>query len=149
MSSQWKRGRRRAESVAEDAWEHLRAAVGSASGTARSVGGTVKDLADEASSRYGAASERVGSAADEAWRRANLALDALSGRRPRKPWGWIALAVLGGIAVGWAAAATAPKAIQAATDRFIEDEEAPIPTGMTTSYDTPAAQSRTDGYPAV
>ncbi|GAA0722888.1 hypothetical protein Drose_09150 [Dactylosporangium roseum] len=124
MSSQWKRGRRRAESVADDAWEYLRASVGSASDAARAVGGTAKDrasdLADEASSRYGAASERVGSAADEAWRRAGLALDALSGRKPRKPWGWIALAVLGGVAVGWAAAASAPKAIRL-------DDEAPIP----------------------
>ncbi|WP_238009765.1 hypothetical protein KZZ52_08840 [Dactylosporangium sp. AC04546] len=142
MSSQWKKGRQRAESVAEDAWDYLRAAVDSASDTARSVGGTVRhrasDLADEASSRYGAASGRVGSAADEAWRRANLALDALSGRRPRKPWGWIAVAVLGGVAVGWAVAASAPRAISAAADRFAADEPDENPTGTTTVYDAPA-----------
>jgi ElaB/YqjD/DUF883 family membrane-anchored ribosome-binding protein len=154
MSSQWKKGRRRAESVAEDAWDHLVSVLGSAGDTARSVGGNVKgratDLADGASSRYSSASDRVGSAADEAWTRANRALDALSGRKPRKPWGWIAVAVLGGIAVGWAVAASAPKAIQAATDRFAEadDEPDPIPLGTTTVYDTPAATSRTGVYPS-
>jgi hypothetical protein len=106
--------------VAEDAWEHLVSALSAASDTARSVGGNVKDraseFAGEASSRYSSASDRVGSAADEAWNRAGLALDALTGRKSRKPWGWIAVAVLGGIAVGWAVAASAPKAIQAATN---------------------------------
>ena len=136
MTAQWKKGKRRAESVAEDAWDHLVSAVESA----RSVGGSVKDraydLADEASSRYSSASDRVGSAADEAWHRASLAFDALSGRPQRKPWGWIAVAVLGGIAVGWAVAASAPKAIQAAQERFedFEDEEdVPSPT-----YEAPA-----------
>jgi hypothetical protein len=134
MTAQWKKGKRRAESVAEDAWDYLVSAVDSA----RSVGGSVKDraydLADEASSRYGSASGRVGSAADEAWHRASLAFDALSGRKQRKPWGWIAIAVLGGIAVGWAAAASAPKAIEAATARFEDEEDTLSPT-----YETPAA----------
>ncbi|WP_380112697.1 hypothetical protein [Dactylosporangium cerinum] len=133
MSAQWKQGKRRAESVAEDAWDHLVSAVESA----RSVGGTVKDraydFAGEASSRYSSASDRVGSAADEAWHRASLAYDALSGRKQRTPWGWIAVAVLGGIAVGWAAAATAPKAIQAAQERFEDEEDVLSPT-----YEAPA-----------
>jgi hypothetical protein len=125
MSGQWKKRKRRAESVAEEAWDHLVSALDSA----RSFGGTVKDrasdLAGEASDRYGTASqrvgsayhttsERVGSAGNEARKRASLALDALSGRSPRTPWGWIAVAVLGGVAVGWAVAASAPKALQAA-----------------------------------
>ncbi|MET7426590.1 hypothetical protein [Dactylosporangium sp. NPDC005555] len=140
MTAQWKKGKRRAESVAEDAWDHLVAAVESA----RSVGGSVKDraydlkgraydLADEASSRYGTASDRVGSVADEAWGRASLAFDALSGRKQRKPWGWIAVAVLGGVAVGWAVAASAPKALQAAQERFEDEEDVPSPT-----YEAPA-----------
>jgi hypothetical protein len=133
MTAQWKKGKRRAESVAEDAWDQLVSAVESA----RSVGGSVKDraydFADEASSRYSSASDRVGSAADEAWHRASLAFDALSGRKQRTPWGWIAVAVLGGIAVGWAAAASAPRAIKAAQERFEDEEDVPSPT-----YETPA-----------
>ncbi|WP_432836580.1 hypothetical protein [Dactylosporangium sp. CA-092794] len=132
MSNDWKQRRRRAESVAEEAWDHLVSALDSA----KSFGGTVKgraydlkgrasDLADEATDRYGVASQRVGSVGSEAWRRANLALDALSGRKPRKPWGWIAVAVLGGVAVGWAAAASAPKVIRAATDRLALDPDEP------------------------
>ncbi|MDG6109779.1 hypothetical protein Daura_08965 [Dactylosporangium aurantiacum] len=133
MTAQWKKGKRRAESVAEDAWDYLVSAVESA----RSVGGSVKDraydIADEASSRYSSASDRVGSVADEAWHRANLAFDALSGRKQRQPWGWLAVAVLGGIAVGWAVAASAPKAIQAAQERFEDEEDVPSPT-----YEAPA-----------
>jgi hypothetical protein len=147
MSSQWNKRRRRAEGVAEDAWDHLVSALGSARAFSGSVKDRATDLADEASSRYGSASDRVGtaysSASDrvgtagtEAWRRANLALDALSGRRPRKPWGWIAVAVLGGVAVGWAVAASAPKAIQAATDRFAE--HADDPDELPATYDPPA-----------
>lgn len=133
MSSQWKKSKQRAESVAEDAWDQLVSAVDSA----RSVGGSVKgrayDFADEASTRYSSASDRVGSAADEAWSRASQAFDALSGRKQRTPWGWIAVAVLGGVAVGWALAASAPKAIQAAQERFEDEEDVPSPT-----YEPPA-----------
>jgi hypothetical protein len=49
------------------------------------------------------ASDRVGSGASEARRRANAALDALAGRQPRKPWGWLAAAMLVGAAAGWVA----------------------------------------------
>ncbi|MER7281272.1 hypothetical protein ABT369_43250 [Dactylosporangium sp. NPDC000244] len=130
MSSEWKKRRRRAESVAEEAWDHLVSALDNA----RSFGGTVKDraydfkdragdLAGEASDRYSSASDRVSSVSTEAWKRANLALDALSGRRSRTPWGWIAVAALGGVAVGWAVAASAPKAIQAASERFSDEPD--------------------------
>jgi hypothetical protein len=136
MSAQWKRRRHHAEIVAEEAWDHVVAALDNA----KTFGGTVRDrasdLAGEASQRYGSASHRVGEASSEAWRRANLALDALSGRRPRKPWGWIAVAVLGGVAVGWAVAASAPRAIQAATDRFaIEPDEADEVDALPASYE--------------
>ncbi|GAA3457186.1 hypothetical protein [Dactylosporangium matsuzakiense] len=148
MSSEWKKRKRRAESVAEDAWDYLNSALDSA----RSFGGTVKDragdLADTASDRYDTASDRVGSAyaktsdrvgsvSTEAWKRANRALDALSGKQPRKPWGWIAVAVLGGVAVGWAVAASAPKAIQAATDRFSDE-----PDELSSTADAPAPYER-------
>ncbi|MGI5244459.1 hypothetical protein [Dactylosporangium sp. CA-139066] len=154
MSSQWKKRRRHAESVAEEAWDHLVSALDSArafGGTVKEFGGTVKDrasdLADEASDRYGTASHRVGSAystasdrvgsvSTEAWRRANSALDALSGKRPRKPWGWFAVAVLGGVAVGWAVAAAAPRAIQAASDRFLDGpDEFPATAEPPAPYD--------------
>ncbi|WP_344612419.1 hypothetical protein [Dactylosporangium salmoneum] len=154
MSSQWKRRKRRAESVAEEAWDHLVSALDNA----KAFGGTVRDrasdFADEASDRYDTASQRfgsaystasdrvqtasdrVGAAGTEAWKRANRALDALSGRRQRAPWGWIAVAVLGGVAVGWAIAASAPKAIQAAQDRFTEEpDELPLTAEPPAAYD--------------
>jgi hypothetical protein len=130
MSSEWKKRKRRAESVAEEAWDHLVSALDSArsfGGSVKDFGGVVRDragdLAGEASDRYGTASERVGSVSSEAWTRANRALDALSGRRQRTPWGWIAVAALGGVAVGWAVAASAPKAIQAASERFAPEPD--------------------------
>ncbi|MEV6931729.1 hypothetical protein AB0M46_45560 [Dactylosporangium sp. NPDC051485] len=151
MSAQWKRRKHRAERVAEEAWDHLVSALDSA----RAFGGTVRDRAsgfaasdryDAASHRFGSAyntasdrvhtaSDRVGAAGTEAWKRANRALDALSGRRRRAPWGWIAVAALGGVAVGWAIAAAAPKAIQAAQDRFTEEpDELPPPAAYDPDY---------------
>ena len=134
MSSQWKKRRRHAESVAEDAWDTLVSALDDAKAFGGKVKDRASDWADEAGDRYdtaskratrayGTASDRVGSVSNEAWGRASLALDALSGKRQRTPWGWIAVAVLGGVAVGWAVAASAPKAIQAAQDRFADDPD--------------------------
>jgi hypothetical protein len=163
----------RAERIAEDAWDNLVSAVASAGDTGRSVGRSVGRLTGDTAKSVGrrasetagsvgrrtsdvaidlaeSTQDRVGSAAEEAWTRASNALDALSGRKPRKPWGWIALAVVGGIAVGWAVAATAPKAVSAALDKFNEDDGFgtftedtgnPTPTGTTTAYETPAAQT--------
>jgi hypothetical protein len=174
----------KAERIAEDAWDNLVSAVETAGDTARSVGRLTGDTAKSVGRHTGdtaksvgrrtsetarsvgrrtsdvaidlaeGTQDRVGSAAEEAWTRASNALDALSGRKPRKPWGWIALAVAGGIAVGWAVAATAPKAVSAALDKFNEDdsftEDAgnPTPTGTTTRYETPAAAQTTGVMPA-
>ncbi|MFD0822815.1 hypothetical protein ACFQ0D_31835, partial [Micromonospora zhanjiangensis] len=74
--------RSRTERIADQAWQHLVAAVTSAGDTvrdtardtARSAKLSGTDLADEAR-------DRVGSAADEAWQRATRAFDALAGRR--------------------------------------------------------------------
>ena len=184
VGTPWKK-KSRTERIAEDAWSNLVSAVESAGDAARSVGKRTServqdlahDFADEASSRagsassrVGSASSRVGSAADEARARASAALDALSGRKPRKPWGWIAVAVLGGAALGWAAAASGTKAIATAVDKLsdvqhrggsaddrrhgykadggrsadtADDGESgtPTPTGTTTGYETPAARS--------
>ncbi len=122
----------RAEQIAEDAWTNLVAAMDSAGGTAKSTAKSVRsrasdlagDLADEAQSK-------VSSAAEEAWDRATRAYDALAGHKQRRPWGWIAIGVLGGIAVGWAVAASAPKAISAAMDRFNDEPQDDFVTGPT------------------
>ena len=131
----------RAERVADEAWDNLVSAIESAGDVARSVGRRTVDLASDIAGeaqdrlREGAGSVRdvrdsakgrAGGIKDEAWSRAGSALDALAGRRPRKPWGWIGVALLGGIAVGWAVAATAPKAISAARQLAVgEDDLAP------------------------
>ena len=57
--------------------------------------------------------------ADEAWARANLAANALAGRKPGLPWGLIVGAGLLGVALGWVAATTA----RAAIERQAENEE--------------------------
>jgi hypothetical protein len=151
----------RAERVADEAWDNLVSAIESAGDAARSVGrrtaGLASDFADEAQSRFkdgastvrdaakdragsvrdtargraSSAKDRAGGIKDEAWNRAGNALDALAGRQPRRSWGWIGVALLGGIAVGWAVAATAPKAITAAKQLAVgEDDLAPevVPT---------------------
>ena len=149
-----KKRRSRADQVAEEAWEDLVSAVESAGGlatstarsvrkrtgeTARSVGSRAADLAGDLAE---GAQDRVSSVADEAWERATNAFDALAGRKPRRPWGWIALGVLGGIAVGWAVAASAPKAITAAMDRFNDEPQDEFVTGPSESYTpTPAPPS--------
>jgi hypothetical protein len=126
----------RAEQVAEEAWANLVSAIesagGSAKGTAKTVGSRASDLASDLAD---GASAKVSSAAEEAWDRATRAYDALAGRKPGRPWGWIAVGVLGGIAVGWAVAASAPKAISAAMDRFNDEPQDDFVTGP--SY-TPA-----------
>ncbi|PRY19481.1 hypothetical protein [Pseudosporangium ferrugineum] len=67
----------------------------------------------------GKAGARVSAVTDEAWARANLAANALAGRRPGLPWGLILGASLVGVALGWAAATTA----RAAAERRAENEE--------------------------
>jgi ElaB/YqjD/DUF883 family membrane-anchored ribosome-binding protein len=130
----------RAEQVAEDAWANLVAAMDSAGGTAKTKAKAARsrasdlagDLADEASAR-------VSSAAEEAWDRATRAYDALAGHKERRPWGWVAIGVLGGIAVGWAVAASAPKAISAAMNRYGDEPQDDFVTGPSYSQTPPTA----------
>ncbi len=104
--------RGRTERIADQAWEHLVAAVNSA-------GETVRDAAlDTAQSARSAtagltddARDRVGSVADEAWQRASRAFDALAGRRPGLPWAYLIGAGLVGVAIGWAAGTAARTAM--------------------------------------
>lgn len=130
----------RAEQVAEDAWANLVAAMDSAGGTAKTkakaVGSRASDLAGDLADE---ASAKVSSAAEEAWDRATRAYDALAGHKERRPWGWVALGVLGGIAVGWAVAASAPKAISAAMDRFSDEPQDDFVTGPSYSQTPPTA----------
>ena len=145
-----KKRQSRTDQLAEEAWADLVSAVESAGGlaksTARSVGKRTGETARSVGSRAGdlaeGAQDRVSSVADEAWVRATNAFEALAGRKPRRPWGWIALGVLGGIAVGWAVAASAPKAISAAMDRFNDEPQDDFVTGPSESYTpTPAPPS--------
>lgn len=87
--------RSRPERIADQAWEQLVSAVGSAGDSARSARRTTSQLAD-------GAGDRVGSVADEARQRARAASDALAGRRPGLRWTWITGAGLVGAAIGWA-----------------------------------------------
>jgi hypothetical protein len=141
------RRKSRTERVAEEAWDTLVSAMDSAGDTARAVGRRTKDSAitagkrtsDIASDLVDKAGDRVAPVAEEAWVRASNAFDALAGRKPKRSWGWIVVGVLGGIAVGWAAAASAPKAIQSAMDRYHDEDEGefdPAPAGPTTRVST-------------
>ena len=91
---------RRAERIAGQAWNNLVSAVDSAGTATRSATRTAKR---RAASMVDEASDRVETGTTEARRRANAAMDALAGRRPRKPWGWLAAATLVGAAFGWVA----------------------------------------------
>jgi hypothetical protein len=114
--------RSKPERVADQAWEYLLSAAGSAKDTAkdtaRSARNRTSDLADFAGGGVGGA---VGSAADEARRRASLAFDALAGRKVASstPWALIVVAGLVGAAIGWAAGT----ASRAAMARFTEGED--------------------------
>ena len=100
--------RSKPERIADQAWEYLLSAAGSAKDTARSAGQRTSHVADDASSVVGSA---VGSAADEAMRRASAAYDALAGRRSPTPWALIAIAGLVGAAIGWAAGSASRAAL--------------------------------------
>ena len=111
--------RSRPERIADQAWEHLVAAVNSAGDSARS---NASDAARSARRKgyqlTDGASDRIGSVTDEAWRRANRAVDALAGRRPGLPWGVLIGAGLVGAAIGWATSTAARTAIAARSDRW-------------------------------
>lgn len=141
--------RNTAERTAAQAWDYLSSAMATAGEGARDAGRHTADLAGTGVSAAGATAsrlaggasrrgsrlagragrkgnrlaDRAGSAlsavSDEAWARANLAANALAGRKPGLPWGLIIGAGLIGAALGWTAASTA----QAAIARKAENEE--------------------------
>jgi ElaB/YqjD/DUF883 family membrane-anchored ribosome-binding protein len=135
LSTPWRRTAP-SERIAAQAWEHLAAAVAAAGDTARSAARDTVRRTD-AAGRRGArladeAQSRIGSAADEAWQRANAAVEALAGRRPRMRWGWVAVAAVAGIAVGFAAAA----ALNAAREHRTELLPAEPPATESVHVDT-------------
>ena len=110
--------RSKPERVADQAWQHLLSAAGSAGDSVRDATRVARrnssGLADDAT-------DLVGSAADEARRRASLAFDALAGRRPALPWTLLIAAALTGAAIGWAAGTAARAA--GSRDRAAEEIE--------------------------
>ena len=115
--------RSKPERITDQAWDHLAAAVQTAGDTVRHTTRNGARLAR----RHGTdladgAGDRVGSAADEAWVRANRAYEALAGRRPALPWGWLIGAGLVGVAIGWAASTAARAAAVRAEEELLAAE---------------------------
>jgi len=96
--------RRKPDRVADQTWDQLVSAVGSAGDAVRSVRRHAPFLG-------GGGGGRMGPAAGEARQRAMAAVDALAGRRPGLPWAWIAGASAVGVALGWLASAMAKAAV--------------------------------------
>ncbi|MGK5445654.1 hypothetical protein ACSNN7_28060 [Micromonospora sp. URMC 105] len=109
--------RSKPERIADQAWQQLVSAVGSAGDSVRDTARSVRDGA-----HLSDAGDLVGSAADEARRRATLAFDALAGRRPALPWTLLISAALVGAAIGWAAG-TAARAAGSRDSRAVDDIE--------------------------
>ncbi|MEV4637499.1 hypothetical protein AB0J80_09125 [Actinoplanes sp. NPDC049548] len=132
----------RAERTAAEAWDYLSSAMASAGESAKDAGkitaglagAKAAELAGKASKQSnklagkasreshklaGKAGARVNAVTEEAWTRANLAANALAGRKPGLPWGLIVGASLIGLALGWATATT----VRAAAERREENEQ--------------------------
>jgi hypothetical protein len=118
---------RSSENIAAQAWEHLADAVAAAGTNARTNART-------AGRRAQAAGETFGATADEAWRRANLAIDALAGRRPPLPWAWLLGGALAGLAIGFGAAAAARSLRDARAEQLTAP---PAPTTERVHLDAP------------
>ncbi len=123
--------RSKPERVANQAWQHLISAAGSAGdgvrGAARSARRNGSGLAEDAT-------DLVGSAANEARRRATRAFDALAGRRPALPWALLVGAALVGAAIGWAAG-TAARAVgsrvrEVEEIEFVDVDRPNFPAGL-------------------
>ncbi|MEE6262276.1 hypothetical protein [Plantactinospora sonchi] len=106
---------RKPERVTDQAWDYLTSSVNSAG---ESVRDTARSARRTSAHLTGQAGDRVGAVADEAMHRASRAYDALAGRRPSLPWGWLAVAGLVGAAVAWAATTTARAALARAENEL-------------------------------
>ncbi|AVT33620.1 hypothetical protein C6361_33935 [Plantactinospora sp. BC1] len=101
------------ERIADQAWEYLTSAVNSAGDSVKYTARSARRTGSHLTSNAG---DRVGAVTDEARVRAGRAYDALAGRRPGLPWGWLIGAGLVGAAVAWAAS-TASRAALARAER--------------------------------
>jgi hypothetical protein len=114
-----------AERLAGQAWENLSAAVDTAGSTTRTARRRATGFIDDTTDRVGTGVKRAGTGAKEARRRANRAYDALAGRKPRTPWGLLAVVAVVGAAVGWVATVfskqLAPRPELTAKSEFPED----------------------------
>lgn len=119
--------RSKPERIADQAWEQLVSAVHATGDTVRH---TARDTARSA--RRGTAhladgaGDRAGVIAGEAWERAGKAYDALAGRRPGLPWGWLVGAGLAGVAIGWAVGMASARAQQQAETTEFARGTAPV-----------------------
>lgn len=105
------------ERVADQAWDYLTGAVNSAGDSMRHAAhDTARSARRTGSHLTRQAGDRVSAVTDEARQRANLAYDALAGRRPSLPWAWLVGAGLVGAALAWAAT-TASRAALARAER--------------------------------
>ncbi|AGL15253.1 hypothetical protein [Actinoplanes sp. N902-109] len=128
-----------AERTTAQAWDYLSSAWSAAGETGKQTAGVAGAKATELAAKAaeqshklaattsakksyelaGKAGTKVNKLTDEAWGRANLAANALAGRKPGLPWGLLIGAGLVGVAVGWIASAT----VRAAAERQAENEE--------------------------
>ncbi len=110
-----KRSRRReAERIAGQAWDTMVSTVEGAGDSARSAKRRAVHVVDDASNR-------VSSTTQEARRRAHAAFDALSGRQPAKPWGWLLGAAIAGAVLGWFANVAGRQAMSRPDDVLPDD----------------------------
>ena len=110
-----KRSRRHeAERIAGQAWNTMVSTVEGAGESARSTRRRAMHMVDDASNR-------VSSTTQEARRRANAAFDALAGRQPAKPWGWLLGAAIVGAVLGWLANVAGRQAMSG-TDEMLPDD---------------------------
>jgi ElaB/YqjD/DUF883 family membrane-anchored ribosome-binding protein len=117
---------REAERIASQAWEQLVSRVDSTVDNARSVRRRAANLATDAQ-------HKVEATAEEARWRANAALDALSGRRPPRPWGAFAIAAAIGAVLSFITAAIARRALATSQPFIPDDLSDPEDVRMTTS----------------
>ncbi len=91
--------------LVDNAWGNLTSAASSGGDKAKSYGG------------------KVSAGSKEAKRRADAAMNALAGKKPKPRWGLIAGAAALGVALGWVATAFGRKAVDTAQDKLTEQAD--------------------------
>ncbi|WP_344080062.1 hypothetical protein [Luedemannella helvata] len=91
--------------LVDHAWGNLTSAASSGGDKAKSYG------------------EKVSAGSKEAKRRADAAMNALAGRKPKPRWGWLAGAAALGVALGWLATAVGRQAVTTAQQKLVEEPD--------------------------